>query len=249
MTSAHKFAPLEKEPAYRKIAKAIESDIVAGRLKPGEALPTEEALSKMFALSRNTVREGLRVLELTGLVERGAAKRLVVRVPDAQDLARNASKALIHSGVTFAQIFEALAAIQPQMARLATRKASTQKNGPQIVAALAACTDELNKAHAGDHGATLRAAVGFFEIIAQSLDNPVLEIAMLSHTALIHASLEAVIDAAPNASERILVAQQEITEAINEGDEELAVEWMTRHIEDLRRGYEVAGVDMEARIG
>jgi GntR family transcriptional regulator, transcriptional repressor for pyruvate dehydrogenase complex len=244
MTSAHKFAPLEKEPAYRKIAKAIEGDIIAGRLQPGEALPTEEALSTMFALSRNTVREGLRVLELTGLVERGAAKRLRVAAPRADMLARNASKALIHSGVTFAQIFEALAAFQPQMAELATKKANDE-----TIAALLQCIAGLNETDPADHNATLRAAVEFFEILAGSLDNPVLQIAMLSHTALIHASLEAVIDAAPNARDRILIAQTEITQAIFERNEQAAFTWMTRHIEDLRRGYEVAGVDMNARIG
>ncbi len=242
--SAHVFSPLAKEPAYRQIAKRVEADIVSGRIKPGEALPTEEALSKMFGLSRNTVREGLRVLELSGLVERGAAKRLVVRAPDAINLARNATRALLHSGVSFAQVFEALAVIEPEAAKIAATKAS-----PQMIGRLMDVTEALVAAHEDDHAAIVRAAEQFFEALGEAMDNPVLAVVELSITGLIGASLERVIFATPQARERIVQAQREITEAIAAGDGDRAHQWMARHIEDLKRGYEVAGVDMGSRVG
>ena len=39
-----------------------------------------------------------------------------------------------------------------------------------------------------------------------------------------------------------------IIAALEADDEEKAATWMTRHIDDLMRGYQVAKVDLNARI-
>jgi DNA-binding FadR family transcriptional regulator len=52
-----------------KIADAIRMDIESGVLKVGDKLPPERELSKVYGLSRSSVREGVRQLSTMGYVE------------------------------------------------------------------------------------------------------------------------------------------------------------------------------------
>lgn len=60
-------------PAYDQIAGQLKLLIVNGSLAPDERLPAEPSLAAAFGVSRNTVREALRMLSSMGLVrtERG----------------------------------------------------------------------------------------------------------------------------------------------------------------------------------
>ena len=51
-----------------QISQALRTQIAAGKLTPGDRLPTEAALSAEFEVSRPTVRAALRELEALGLV-------------------------------------------------------------------------------------------------------------------------------------------------------------------------------------
>ena len=57
--------------------------IATGRYAIGEVLPTEEQLTKMFSVSRITVRRAMTSLQNDGLIERGAGRRTIVRPPSA----------------------------------------------------------------------------------------------------------------------------------------------------------------------
>ena len=54
---------------FQNVVEQIQSAILDGSLKPGEMLPPELKLTDMFATSRGTIREALRVLEQKGLIE------------------------------------------------------------------------------------------------------------------------------------------------------------------------------------
>jgi GntR family transcriptional regulator, transcriptional repressor for pyruvate dehydrogenase complex len=57
-----------RPPAYQTLADDLRAQIVAGRLRPGERLPTEPQLCARFGLSRSTVREALRLLASQQLI-------------------------------------------------------------------------------------------------------------------------------------------------------------------------------------
>jgi DNA-binding FadR family transcriptional regulator len=56
------------------------------------------------------------------------------------------------------------------------------------------------------------------------------------------------LDKVPQSRARITTAQKRITDAIRERDVETARTWMARHIRDFRKGYELAGVDLNRRL-
>jgi len=66
------------DPGAELIARALERDIVLGRLKPGAKL-REEELAERFSVSRHHVREGLARLERVGIVVKERNRSVRVR--------------------------------------------------------------------------------------------------------------------------------------------------------------------------
>ena len=56
------------------------------------------------------------------------------------------------------------------------------------------------------------------------------------------------IDKVPQARTRIATAQRHLTAAFEARAPQSAHEWMARHIRDFRKGYELAGIDLELRL-
>ncbi len=58
--------------AYEVVLASIEADLRAGRLSIGDRLPGERALSEQHGISRASVRDAIRILEVMGLVRTAA---------------------------------------------------------------------------------------------------------------------------------------------------------------------------------
>lgn len=72
-------------PKYRRALETIKADILSGRYKPGQKLPSEAALLKRFGVSRITVGRALRELQQAGLIQRRAGSGTYVQSPSADD--------------------------------------------------------------------------------------------------------------------------------------------------------------------
>lgn len=73
--------PVHKKSLYLKISDAIYSYIQMNDLQPGDKLPSERDMSSMLQTSRNSVREGLRILEDRGLIEVRTGRGVFIRNP------------------------------------------------------------------------------------------------------------------------------------------------------------------------
>ena len=60
----------DKTPRYRQLTANLRTAITSGAYKIGSVLPTELEISRDFGVSRHTVREALRLLHESGLIER-----------------------------------------------------------------------------------------------------------------------------------------------------------------------------------
>ncbi|WP_328581431.1 GntR family transcriptional regulator [Streptomyces sp. NBC_00370] len=70
-----------QQPASRRIAEALRSDIEHGRLAPGAKLHSERALAEEYGTARNTAREAIRLLAEQGLVTAKHGRGVYVRTP------------------------------------------------------------------------------------------------------------------------------------------------------------------------
>jgi DNA-binding GntR family transcriptional regulator len=69
---------IRRDSVISQAVQEIRRYIEAQRLSPGEALPPETRLSQMLGISRNSLREALRVLHGLGHVEKIAGRGNVV---------------------------------------------------------------------------------------------------------------------------------------------------------------------------
>ena len=58
----------KQEKAYKGVIEYFKNRIMAGELRPGEKLPPEREIAQMLEVSRNSVREALRIMDMTGVI-------------------------------------------------------------------------------------------------------------------------------------------------------------------------------------
>ncbi|MEM7003237.1 MAG: GntR family transcriptional regulator [Pseudomonadota bacterium] len=241
-----RFAPLKKQPAYMQVFERLEAEILSGRWPEDEALPTEMDLCRQFHVQRSTIREGIRLLEQSGLVRRGIGKRLFPRRPQADETAASTRRSLERHGVSFIDIWETIATMLPQTARLAALKMQDPNTQEPHLQRLAQITAAIEASRNSQDITNL--AGDYLEAVWQATDNRVMAVLLQSLNMLIQSSLAYVIDELPQPKRRILNAQRNMNDAFVAGDAEQAAVWMSRHIDDLKRGYEVAGVDLAREV-
>lgn len=233
------FDRLLVEPAYRVVANAVEQQIMEGRIKLGQRLPSETELARQLGVNRSTVREAIRVLEQNGLVGREGGRRLVATMPRQADLATRVSRAMILHEVTFLELWETMMALEVMAAQLAAERA-TEEDLARLDANLKAT--EAGAA-VGDNKRLVELDIEFHLIVAQASKNRALLLAREPVGLLFYPSFFNVMSRL-NAGERLFVAHGEILRGIREHDPKHAGLWMERHIKDFKRGYELANLDI-----
>lgn len=86
--------------------------IIANGLKPGDRLPSEEELTRLFGVSRVSVREGLHGLKFLGLLKSTTSRGTVIREMDFGILARCLGFQIAVSEVSYRQLLEARLAVE-----------------------------------------------------------------------------------------------------------------------------------------
>lgn len=238
------FEKIRTVPAYRILAEAMIERILDGRLREGDQLPTEARLCDMFGVNRSTVRESIRVLEEANLIRREHAKKMVISRPSEAEVGKQLERALVLHEIGFDELWEAMHVLEPNMARLAAARVATESES------LARLEDNLQRTEdalrAGQSIVDLD--IEFHGIVAAMSGNRALVLAREPLSRLFYPAFEAVMNRVPIAGRRLLQAHRAIFSAIGDGDQESAQEWMRKHVDDFRRGYQRASLDLQSPI-
>jgi DNA-binding FadR family transcriptional regulator len=105
------------------VAAAIVRDIVARGLATGDSLPSETAMLAQYQVSRASLREGLRLLEVQGLIrlKPGPGGGPMVGAVDPKNLARMSTLYLDLGRATYAELRSTHLIIEPMVAEEAAR--------------------------------------------------------------------------------------------------------------------------------
>jgi len=117
---------VRKTRVYEKIAQQIQRLIRDGLLKPGDKLPPERELAEMFQVSRGSLRDAIRALELMGLVEPRQGEGTVVLAPSSESLINPLAAALLPERELVSELLEFREMIEPALARRAATYASPE---------------------------------------------------------------------------------------------------------------------------
>jgi len=237
-----KFSPIVSTPAYKRVAEAIERDIVSGRIRPGDPLGTEAELVKQFGVNRSTVREGIRLLEHGGLIRRDSSRRLWIGLPHTEGLATRMSRAMVLHEVSFRELYEAAMALQ-----LATIEAAVEHATMADLTALERNIDATERA-LSEPAAVAKLDGEFHTLVGQASHNRVLQLAREPSELLVVSSTELILRKVKEGAPRLLQAHRMYVDAIRRRDKEAARLWTRRHLNDWRRGFERAGKDLDQPI-
>lgn len=228
--------------AYQAVHEALEEAIMDGQLKPGEPLPTETDLAEQFGVTRHTVREGIRVLEQTGFVQRKAGRRLFVSLPRPNELAPRWSRALLMHKVTVRELWEVALQLEVCAAELAAAR-----NSRKLVEDLSENLAEMEAALKRGRD-ILELDIAFHARIAEATENRVLLLVREPMSLLFYPTLKKLFDH-PKTREvsprRLFEAHKRIVQAFRERDHDKVKQWMSNHLVDFPRGYKFAGLDID----
>lgn len=220
------FDALTVPKASDVLAAEVRERILTGDLPEGAALPPERDLVEQTGLSRATVREALRILEVENLVRirPGRGGGTFVHRPGRDSVASTVRLVIRGQQIRLDALHETRAAIEPTCAALAAARRTEQD-----LADLAAAQAELIDA-GDDIPRFLRANVRWHNAVATAGGNEILIGVMNALSQSIYAStdVEHFLDAdirAVTAS-----AHAKITEAIRAQDGAAAMRRMSRHV-------------------
>jgi GntR family transcriptional repressor for pyruvate dehydrogenase complex len=221
-----RLSPMEVPKASDVLANDLRERILNDEFPEGTALPPERELVIQTAMSRTTVREALRILEVQGLVriKTGRAGGAFVQRPGQDSVASSVSLLIRGQQIRLADLLETREAIEPFCARLAARN---RTDGDL------ARLDAANKAIAASDGTLaqfLQANVDWHVGVATASHNELLTGMMTALSRAIYAATENEDFVDAEVRRTTVRAHRSITDAIRAQDPEAAVRRMSRHV-------------------
>lgn len=220
------YRPLKTAEAF---ARDLVRDIVSKGLRTGDKLPSEAVMLEEFGLSRESLREGLRLLEVQGLItlRRGPGGGPVVGHLDPASLGRTSTLYYHLAGGTYAELLDAWVVTEVILAERAARN-------PDRAAVRAAMQPYREPPPASDDELTefVLAHTHFHGVLASLAENRVLEITLqtmgqiVTHHVLGHADPR-------HDRETIESDHAAIAKAVIAGAPVKASEAMERHIRTM----------------
>lgn len=240
--STIRVSPVEVQKAPDILADELRERILNGEFAEGTPLPPERELVQQAQMSRPTVREALRILEVQGLVriKAGRAGGAFVRRPGSESMAQSVGLVIRGRQLRLAALLETREAMEPFCAQLAALNRT-----PNDLIALDAANDAL-AASGTDLPAFLKANVDFHIAVATASHNELLSGLMIALQSAIYTSTENEAFVNDEVRETTLRAHQTITKAILDKDPQAAVRRMTRHVHSYAEA--VLAVDERTEI-
>jgi DNA-binding FadR family transcriptional regulator len=208
------------------VARSIELDVAAGRIKVGERLGTKDELRRRYGVAVGTFNEAMRLLQMRGLVDArpGPGGGLFATAPSASVRLGQMVPGFRKGGATAADCLVVRNALEPLVATEAARHA-----GRRDVAELRRIVERMAES-LDDPRAYLRGNWDLHRRMATISENSVLSSAYLTVLDFAEEMFEAAgEDELPKPSRQNLEVHQELVDAIARGDEQLAVRAVRRH--------------------
>lgn len=242
MSRELKIETLSAPPAYQIVSREIRKLILSGSLRPGEPFPSELLLAEKLGVNRSTVREGIRQLEADGLVKRSGRRRLFVSIPDTAQVAPRATDAMVLSRITFLELWEVCRVVEPLSARLAAIHRTEEQLEP-----LRANLDAF-RANLETGKDDFEIDLAFHQLIAEATNNVALLLTRSPIGQLLFPASRYIKPVLEQGSLREMAAHEKIFAAVAAQDPDEAELWMSRHVADLKRGWDLAGMPYDFEI-
>lgn len=222
-----------KQKVYELVFEKLQQEILAGRYEVGDKLPSERELAISYQVSRNSIREAIRLLELRNLVEIKHGDGTFIKNISIKSTKNDMVNVLLNTDKTsIYEMLELRLILESQCAFFAALRANTQ-DFEKIANSL-----EMMKAADDDEKLGIQADLSFHIAIAEATHNKVLVELIASLVPHIRNTIEVTrkyrLAEKTNIS-RTFDEHKQIYLAISRGDSEEAKTLMENHIRTIRQ--------------
>jgi len=209
-----------------RLLTAFKRLISEGTLGVGARLPAERDLAEQFHVSRSSLRQALKVLEIMGVISQRVGDGTYVTGEDSSVLSESLEFLILLNAISYQEVMEARLIVEPELAGRAATLASAKDH--------AALRREMKAMRSAgkSHDLISRHDLEFHKIIFDAAGNRVCSMLFT----VIHQSLNKLIQLTSHlvSVRHTLMFHQRIYAAIVEGDPAKARRRMTEHLLDVR---------------
>jgi DNA-binding FadR family transcriptional regulator len=229
------FSPIRNRRTFDEISTEIKKMILEGTFKPGDKLPSESEIARQFNVGRQTVREALRMLELSGFitVQKGGGGGSVITNTILKTISKSFLDAAIMKNISVSELTVARVEIEKLVISHAIAN-STDKDIAILNENIRKATDKISQGiQAFDEN------IDFHILLAQASKNGVFTIVVESIMA-ITADFLSRIPQTVEISKKVLDEHKQVLEAIVKRDKERAIHLMEEHLAFLDEKFKMS---------
>ncbi|MCD2114634.1 GntR family transcriptional regulator [Rhodococcus rhodochrous] len=214
--------------AAEVVARAVVRTIRSEGLQTGDSLPSEAEMLPQYGVSRESLREGLRLLEVQGMISirRGPGGGPIVGTVDSANLGRMEALYLHLAGASYDELFDAWVFAETTLAGMAAANPDADARKAAMAPYIEGLVDDVvhddldvyMSGHEGFHGSVAALAGNrVFQVTFRAYGQIVAHhLAMIGDVKLIHQEL---------VDDHLTLAQ-----VISEGDSDAASKLMNQHL-------------------
>ena len=221
---------IKKTNLYEEVARNLEEMIVHSADMLGQKLPSEQSLANSFGVSRNVIRESLKLLKERGLVTVRAGGGAYITRPESDTLTSMIARFVAMDGTDDVAVFNMRILLEVESCRLAATRCTD------------ADLDDLERIlrdieiYYEDHARRMELDNRFHARIAELSGNRLLALFVHSMADLIMHLIQGAMKSTLN-SDSVIPYHSRILAAMRARDVELAASVMKEHLEESKRRY------------
>ena len=213
------FKRMNRDRMFEQVSHEIKKQIYKGILKPGDKMPPETELARSFNVSRQTIRESMRILELSGFIsiKRGVKGGPIIENTVSNRVSEALSEAIQMGPATIDDLIVAWREIGKLILIQATKNADEDD--------IQALRENVAKAKKKLDQATpvFLEGIRFHEVLARASKNHIFQIVSGSILA-VYSDFLSRLEPSFEAAQKIIEIQKNIIAAIVEKKEQEAID-------------------------
>jgi GntR family transcriptional repressor for pyruvate dehydrogenase complex len=219
-------AQKRKADVTTRLLATFKQLISEGSLAPGTRLPAEREMATSLKVSRGSLRQALKMLEVMGVVSQRVGDGTYLNGAAHSILAEPMEFLILLDGITFEELMDARLIVEPELAARAAGRAT-----PEMVAGL---RESLNRMEAKgtDHTELIEEDLRFHRTIFQMADNRICSLMFSIVHELLHNLME--ITSQMVDLDHTVKLHKRIYAAVRKGNPEEARMRMVEHLSDAK---------------
>lgn len=215
----------KQQKAYRCVIDYFKKKIIDGELRPGEKLPPEREIAERLNVSRNSVREAIRIMDMTGVISSQQGSGNYITCEFQKSLAETMTMMFAMDQIDYKQISQIRQALERLAFSLAIEHASAEQ-----IKEMEALVKELDKSMYDEKNAMLDKKIHF--TLAQASGNILVLDFLEACSGVIDAFIHDMREEILRTEERKNLLNEyhkKLIEALKEKDEEKGIDALEHH--------------------